>query len=143
MSESETLAIDDYLKDVCQIADHKERANIAEKMKEEHGITNSYYKFSRTDQVKEFLEEYDEVTGKRVAQVIPYTYELSGDAIQITRSVLDENGAGVEYTERLEIVTSSQIQKRFFNGIDKTSRFTAEDIENHKVYYLIVNYMCY
>ncbi len=142
VSETMTMPIDDYLKDIMLIADHSARSEMLEQMKADYGIKDSYFKFSRTNGVKEYLEESDEVTGKKVAQVIPYTYELSGDAIQIKRSVLDENGAGVEYTERLEIITRSQIQNRFFNGIDKSSRFTSEDIEAHRVYYLIVNNMC-
>ena len=143
VTKYETVSIDSYCKDVLGIQDLATRNAKIDELKKAYGVIEQYYKFSRTDEVRQIREEADQLTGAKVSEVVLLTYALEGDAIQITRSELDENGCGLQFTERLEIITSSQLQKYHWGTTVYESRFTADDVTNHTIYRLVVNYMSY
>ncbi len=143
VTKYETLPIDSYCKDILGIQDLATRNAKIEELKTTYGIVNQYYKFSRTNEVRQIREDMDELTGSKISEVVLLTYALEGNAMQITRSELDENGCGLQYTERIEIITSSQLQKYHWGTTTYESRFTEEDVTNHTIYRLVVNYMSY
>ena len=143
VTKYETMPIDNYCKDILGIQDLATRNAKIEELKMTYGIVEQYYKFSRTSEVRQIREEVNQLTGSKISEVVLLTYALEGDAMQITRSELDENGCGYQYTERLEIVTSSQLQKYHWGTTTYESRFTEEDVTNHTIYRLVVNYMSY
>ena len=143
VTKTETLSIDDYIKNIMGITDIDARWAKMLELQEQYGVRENYYKFSNSNSVQDIFSKTDEVTGATISEVKSLTYKLEGDAIQITRSELDENGCGFMYTERLEIITSSQLQKYFWGGVNSSSRFSAEDANNHAIYRLVVSYMSY
>lgn len=143
VTKTETISMDSYCKDVLGIADSDARWVKEYELKNAYGIRENYYEFSRRNTVKDIFANVDSVTGKVVAEVITYDYELDGDAIQITRSDLDDNGCGFTYTEIIEIVTGSQLQKSYWGSVNYATNFTEDDVTNKTIYCLVVNYMAY
>ena len=143
VTKTETMSIDSYCKDVLGLTDADARWVKEYELKNAYGIRENKFVFSRRNTVKDIFENVDSVTGKVVSEVTSYSYELEGNAIQITRSDLDDNGCGFEYTERIEIVTSSQLQKSYWGSVNYSTIFDDDDVANKSIYCLVVNYMSY